>query len=95
MIYEHAQLTIAAGRATEFETAFERVPAVFAQAPGCHGVSLRRCVEEDHYLLVVEWETLEDHTVRFRESELFTQWRAIASPFFAAPPRVLHYAVVR
>jgi heme-degrading monooxygenase HmoA len=95
MIYEHAELTIAAGRAAEFESAFAAVPAIFAQASGCQGVELRRCLEEGHYLLVVAWETLDDHTVGFRESELFAQWRAVVGPFFAEPPRVLHYAVVR
>ena len=86
MICEHALITVTPGNADAFEAAFARAPAIFAQAGGCHGVELRRCLEEDHYLLIARWETLEDHTVGFRESPLFTQWRELVGPFFAEPP---------
>ena len=46
------------------------------------------------YLLFVQWETLEDHIVHFRNSENFAEWRRLAGPHFAAPPRVEHYEVV-
>jgi heme-degrading monooxygenase HmoA len=91
MIYEHAHLTIAPGREDEFEEAFEDVPAIFARAKGCRGVELRRSIENGSYLLVVAWETVTDHTIGFRESDLFLEWRAVAGPFFAEPPDVLHY----
>jgi len=42
-------------------------------------------------VLQIFWDTLEDHTVGFRGSSLFTEWRAIVGPFFAAPPHVEHF----
>jgi hypothetical protein len=42
-------------------------------------------------MLALGWDTLEDHTVGFRESDLFVQWRALIGPFFANPPQVEHW----
>jgi len=95
MIHEHAVIEVQPGREEEFEAVFGQVPAIFAQAAGCHGVELRRCVEEpSRFVLLVAWETLEDHTVGFRESPLFGEWRGLVGGFFATPPQVRHYAVV-
>ncbi len=94
MIFEHALIVVTPGQDAAFETAFQGAPAIFAKAAGCHGVELRRCIEEHHYLLIVRWETLEDHTVGFRESPLFAEWRGLVSDHFAEPPRVLHYETV-
>ena len=95
MIVELAQLTIIAGREAEFESVF-RI-AISAPA-GCHGYlahELRRSIESpSRYMLRIEWGMLEDHTVGFRGSPAFTQWRAQVGPFFAAPPVVEHFAPV-
>ena len=45
----------------------------------------------DEYLLLIGWETLEDHMTGFRESEAFTRWRALIGPYFASPPVVVHF----
>jgi hypothetical protein len=42
-------------------------------------------------VLQIFWDTLEDHTVGFRQSPLFVEWRAIVGPFFAVPPVVEHF----
>jgi heme-degrading monooxygenase HmoA len=96
MIYEHAILEIESGREAEFEAAFERAPAaIFAQARGCHGAELRRCIERpSRYELLVGWDDVAAHTEGFRESELFKEWRALVGGFFAAPPTVEHYEVI-
>ncbi len=92
MILEHALITIQAGRQAEFEAAFPKAKAVVRQANGFVDVHLHRGIEaENTYLLLITWETLEDHTVGFRQSDLFTQWRAIIGPFFASPPVVDHF----
>jgi hypothetical protein len=43
---------------------------------------------------MIFWDTLEDHTVHFRQSPAFAQWRAIVGPFFAAPPVVEHFELL-
>ena len=48
----------------------------------------------ERYVLQIFWATLEDHTVGFRQSPAFTEWRAIVGPFFAAAPHVEHFELV-
>ena len=95
MITEIAMLTIDPARATDFEAAVAQAAPQFRSAPGCRTMALERVIEDPgRYRLVVQWETLEAHTVDFRNSPNFTAWRALAGPFFTAPPVVEHSASV-
>lgn len=92
MIIETAQIQINDGQDAAFEAALEQAKLVVAQAKGFNGLYVHRGIERpDVYLLALEWETVEDHTVGFRESDLFVQWRALIGPFFANPPVVEHW----
>lgn len=92
MILEHALITVQAGREAQFEDEFPKAKAVISQAAGFVDLQIRRGIESPGtYLLLIYWQTLEDHTVGFRESDLFTQWRAIIGPFFADKPLVDHF----
>ena len=95
MIFEHAILSIQHGREEAFEAAFANAPAIFARAKGCHDVQLRRCIEEPSlYELLIGWDDVEAHTVVFRETGLWAEWRALVGEYFATPPSVGHYRVV-
>ncbi|NIC42791.1 antibiotic biosynthesis monooxygenase [Aquabacterium sp. A08] len=96
MILEHADLRIDPAQATAFEAAIQRgADTVIAQANGFRGYKVNRSLESPgRYVLTIYWATLEDHTVGFRQSELFTQWRAIVGPFFVQPPVVEHFELV-
>jgi len=96
MVLEIADIRIQPGRNSEFEAAIKRgVETVIARAEGFRAWSVRRGIEStDRYMLMIEWETLEDHTVKFRGGPLFPEWRGIVGPFFAAPPAVEHYTLV-
>ncbi len=93
MIIEVADLRIQPGRQAEFDAAIERgLREVISRAQGFKGWKLNRGIESpERYLLQIYWDTLEDHTVAFRGGPLFTEWRAIVGPFFAAPPVVEHF----
>jgi heme-degrading monooxygenase HmoA len=95
MIREVAEITIDPAREADFLRAVEAAVPIFRAARGCHAMRLERVIEtEGLYRLIVLWETLEAHTVGFRGSQLFQDWRALAGPFFLAPPRVDHSEVV-
>jgi heme-degrading monooxygenase HmoA len=96
MILEVADITIPAGRNDEFEVAIlHGINSVISQAEGFRGWKVNRGIEStERYLLMIFWDTLEDHTVRFRGGPLFAQWRAIVGPFFAQPPVVEHFTLV-
>jgi heme-degrading monooxygenase HmoA len=92
MIVEHAFFTIRAGSEADFEAAFEQARLVIASSKGFRNLALSRCIETPgQYLLLVEWDTLEDHTVGFRESDLFIEWRRLLSPYFESLPEVTHF----
>jgi heme-degrading monooxygenase HmoA len=95
MILEVAMLSVHAGQESAFEAAMLKAAPVIAGSPGYLGHELRRCVETPgRYLLLVQWETLEAHTVGFRQSPAFAEWREIIGGFFAAAPVVEHYEPV-
>jgi heme-degrading monooxygenase HmoA len=92
MILEAAMLKVHAGQESAFEAAMRQAAPVIASSSGYLGHELRRCMETPgRYLLLVQWETLEAHTVGFRQSPAFTKWREIIGGFFAEPPVVEHY----
>ena len=96
MILELADIEIQPGQNAAFEEAIARgLHEVVRHAQGFRGFKVNRGIESsERYLLQIFWDTLEDHTVAFRQSERFTQWRAIVGPFFAAPPVVEHFDLV-
>lgn len=96
MILEVADIRIQPGRQAEFDAAIVRgVTTVIARAEGFSGYQVHKGIESpERYLLMIRWDRLEDHTVGFRQSEAFAQWRAIVGPFFAEPPRVEHFGPV-
>lgn len=94
MIRETAELTIDPAREGDFLAAVARAVPIFRAATGCRAMQLERVIEAPGtFRLIVLWETLEHHTVTFRASQGFADWRALAGPFFTAPPRVDHSAV--
>jgi heme-degrading monooxygenase HmoA len=96
MFLECADITIPAGKQAEFDRAIQHaLETVLSKSPGYRGHKVHKGIESpERYLLWVWWEKLEDHTIGFRESPLFTQWRAIVAPFFAKPPIVEHFSLV-
>jgi heme-degrading monooxygenase HmoA len=96
MILELADIRISPGQNAAFEEAIERgLRTVISHAKGFAGFKVNRGVESaERYILQIFWDTLEDHTVGFRQSEAFAQWRAIVGPFFASPPVVEHFELV-
>lgn len=92
-IVEVAEIT--ASDPAGFEAAVAQARPHFLVAEGCLGLSLHRVEETPQvYRLLVKWRRIEDHMETFRASEGFRHWRALASPFFASPPKVAHSAAV-
>jgi heme-degrading monooxygenase HmoA len=96
MILEVADIRIAPGQQAAFEEAIQRgVSTIISQAKGYRGWKVNQSVESpERYLLMIFWDTLDDHMVGFRQGPLFPQWRAIVGPFFAQPPQVEHFRLV-
>jgi len=95
MITEHALLEVIPGREEEFVTAMEEAKAIIAASPGFVALRVERCVERPScFLLLVEWEQLEDHTEGFRGSGAYQEWRAALHHFYDPFPVVEHFEPV-
>jgi heme-degrading monooxygenase HmoA len=95
MITEMAEISIKDGTDRQFEGAVASAAPLFQRARGCRSMRLERGIEHPAtYLLVVEWETLEDHEIHFRQSADFQEWRRLVGEYFASPPKVTHTSKV-
>lgn len=91
MIQEIARILVTPGHEAEFEAGVAQAKPLFLRAKGCHGLALHRSVEQpQQYTLVVDWDTVDNHMVDFRESADFQAWRALVGPHFAQAPQVHH-----
>jgi heme-degrading monooxygenase HmoA len=95
MIREHALLPVRPGSEPDFERAFAQARPLISAMPGFRALSLSRSIESpSSYLLLVEWESLEDHTVGFRESAQYQEWKALLHHFYEPFPVVEHFTLV-
>ncbi len=95
MITEIAQIDIKPGMEAEFEAGVTKAAPLFQRAKGCHGMELQRSIEKPtRYRLFVKWATVENHTVDFRGSPDFQEWRKLVAHCFASPPEVEHVTQV-
>ena len=95
MIREVAILDVRPGQRRAFEAAFAQAVPLIRVTPGFVRLHLEHCVEsDDRYLLIVEWQALENHTVDFRESDRYQQWRSLLHGFYDPFPTVEHYEPV-
>ena len=92
---ELAILNVQVGREQEFELAFEQAQKIIARQQGYISHRLARCVEHpNRYVLLVEWQSLKDHTEGFRQSSEYQQWRGLLHHFYQPFPEVLHFTEV-
>ena len=96
MILEVAILDISPGQESEFQAAFANASPLISAMQGYVSHQLQRCVEkQNRYILLVNWEKLEDHTIGFRGSEGYQEWRKLLHHFYDPFPTVEHYEVVK
>jgi heme-degrading monooxygenase HmoA len=95
MVLEIADFAVLPGKEDEFAAAAAEGLAYVSDTPGFGSARLTRGVESpSRFVLLIEWDSLEAHTVGFRESENFTRWRRLVGPFSDGPPRVEHVTEV-
>lgn len=92
MILEAVALYVKPGRERAYEAAFAEASAIIGRMRGYRGHNLYRCMEQPgKYLLLVQWDTLEDHTVGFRQSTDYQEWKALLHHFYDPLPDVEHF----
>nr|WP_305121314.1 antibiotic biosynthesis monooxygenase [Microbulbifer elongatus] len=83
------------GQNERFESAFKKAQSIISSMPGYLNHQLQKCLEkQDRYILLVNWEKLEDHTQGFRKSPEYQNWKALLHHFYDPFPEVEHYSLV-
>lgn len=92
MVLEMAVLHVKPGRSSDFQKAFKIAEPIISSAAGYIAHEIHRCIEDpDRFLLLVRWQTLEDHTRRFRGSADYQRWKELLHHFYEPFPEVMHY----
>jgi heme-degrading monooxygenase HmoA len=92
VILEVAILSIKEGFSVEFETSFKKAETIISSMKGYISHELKKCIEQDDkYILLVNWETIEDHEIGFRQSEEYQEWKSLLHHFYEPFPTVEHY----
>ncbi|GAA3323170.1 antibiotic biosynthesis monooxygenase family protein [Paeniglutamicibacter sulfureus] len=95
MITEHALLPVIIGMEDEFMAAFEQARPLIAATDGFLGLQLSRSIETpNHFLLLASWENVEAHTVGFRGSSNYVQWKRLLHRFYEPFPVVEHFEAI-
>ncbi len=92
MVLEVAILQIKKGSASAFEKSFDKACEIISSQKGYLSHELKKCIEEaDKYILLVQWDTIEDHETGFRQSEAYQEWKQLLHHFYEPFPVVNHY----
>lgn len=95
MITEIAVLFVKQNEIDQFERDFKEAGRYIAAISGYKRHSLQRCIEQSNkYVLIVEWENLEDHTVGFRQSAEYLEWKRLLHHHYDPFPIVEHFYAV-
>jgi heme-degrading monooxygenase HmoA len=95
VILEVAILDVKPNQESEFEEAFKKAQTIISSINGYVSHQLQKCIEKNNrYILLVNWQTLEDHTIGFRESKEYQEWRKLLHHFYEPFPEVEHYQSV-
>jgi len=92
MILEVAMLQVKPELTGDFELSFKNASTIISRMKGYINHELQKCLEDKNkYILLVRWETLEDHTVGFWGSEDYQEWKKLLHHFYDPFPVVEHY----
>ena len=94
MILEVAILDVIPGKNNDFEAGFEKAQVIISSMKGWLGHQLQQCLEApNRYILLVRWEELEDHTIGFRQSDAYLEWKKLLHHYYSPFPVVEHYSL--
>lgn len=95
MILEVAILHVIPGREKQFEEDFKIAGKYISSIKGYIRHSLRKCIDEENkYILLVDWEQLDNHIITFRQSEQYLEWKKLLHNYYNPFPIVEHYETI-
>lgn len=94
MVVEYIRYTVALDQADAFEEAYWQAGRVLNGDPHCLSHEVTRGVEEpEHFVVRIEWDSVQGHEQGFRSSSQFAEFFAAVRPFFSQIEEMKHYQV--
>lgn len=94
VIVEYIRYTVPESAAAGFEEAYRAAAGVLTADSHCLGYELTRGIEEpEHFVVRIEWDSLDGHEQGFRNSPRFREFFADVQPFLQDIDEMKHYAV--
>ena len=95
MVLEIATLIIKEGQNEKFESDFKKAEQYISSIEGHIEHGLQKCMEQENkYVFLVKWESLEAHTIGFRQSDVYQKWKSLLHHYYEPFPTVEHYQIV-
>jgi heme-degrading monooxygenase HmoA len=95
MILEVAILDVIPDKTASFEQDFQEAQKYISAIKGYGGHQLQKCIGTPYrYILFVRWQQLEDHTIGFRQSAEYQEWKKLLHHYYSPFPVVAHYESV-
>ncbi|MCU6713018.1 antibiotic biosynthesis monooxygenase [Paenibacillus sp. J5C_2022] len=92
MILEVAMLQVKPMMTEQFEQSFKEASLIISSTKGYIDHELHHCMEDKNkYVLLVKWESLEDHTIGFRQSSEYLEWKKLLHHYYEPFPTVEHF----
>ncbi|MBD2521519.1 antibiotic biosynthesis monooxygenase [Nostoc sp. FACHB-133] len=96
MILEAVILNVKSGLEFDFEATFKKASKIISSMDGYLSHELHKCIEvQGKYLLLVKWESLESHTLGFRNSAEYQEWKKLLHHFYEPFPTVEHFEEIK
>lgn len=93
MVVEYIRYSIPEERHADFERAYGEAASVLDGSGHCLRYEVSRGVEEpEHYIVCIEWDSIEGHEQGFRKSPEFRTFFALVQPFLENIEEMRHYA---
>jgi len=94
MVVEYIRYTVPAEQAAEFEDAYRKAGSLLDADPHCLAFEIARGIEQpEHFIVRIDWDSLEGHEQGFRTSPAFPQFFATVKPFFSEIDEMKHYEI--
>jgi quinol monooxygenase YgiN len=92
---EIIRYTIAADQHANFEEAYKRAGKLLDASTYCLGYEVIHGEEEpDHYIVIIDWTSTQDHMTGFRNSPQFMPFFDLVKPFYNNIEEMKHYKAV-
>ena len=83
IIYEVVAITIDKLMVDDYKTAFSQAEPIIKRQDGYLGHTMLQHHDDiTRFKLIIQWRSIDDHQIGFRQSEDYQEWKVLLHPFY-------------